>query len=37
MSTIIGVPMTIALLTLCEQSPSTRGLAMLLSDSAGRK
>ncbi len=33
----IGIPMTIALLTLCEQSPSTRGLAMLLSDSAGRK
>jgi AI-2 transport protein TqsA len=34
----IGVPMTIALLIICEQSPSMRGLAMLLSDSgAGSK
>ena len=33
----IGVPMTLALLTVCEQSPSTRWLATLLSGSAGGK
>jgi AI-2 transport protein TqsA len=33
----IGVPMTIALLTICEQNPSTRWVTMLLSDSTSPK
>jgi AI-2 transport protein TqsA len=33
----IGVPLTIALLTICEQYESSRWLPMLLSDSSGQK
>jgi AI-2 transport protein TqsA len=32
----IGVPMTMALLVMCEQSASTRWIAILLSDSEGK-
>jgi len=33
----IGVPLTIATLTICEQYAATRWLPVLLSDSAARK